>query len=250
MTGCFSQEVQDELTSLCRPHPPPALRALLALFSAGGLEVFAIVDGRGGDALTVQGRSVLTVCEYAPFAHAFHGAAVGDLVSFTGTAYMIAGHDAEAPPDLDACASAFELDPALRQAIGGMAARHARLSSLLRAQRGRLDEDRDTVQRAKRHHVYLFEQGRWVAQELLEQGRLCGQLQAHRQERGHRDIGRLAACYALELERLGALEESTQDGMKRETAHQAPLRARRPAVLLAEEAARLKRAGNAPRRVQ
>jgi len=250
MTGCFSQEVQDELTNRCHPNPPPTLRALLALFSAGGLEVFAIVDGRGGDVLTVQDRPILTVCEDAPFAHAFSGAAAGDLVSFMDTAYMVAGHDAGAPPPLAACASAFELDPAVRRAVGGMAARFTSLSSLLREQRGRLDEDRDTVQKAKRHRVYLFEQGRWVAPEFSELARLEEQLQALCRERGRRDIGRLAACYALELEQLGALEEATQEGTRRETAHQSPLRARRPAVLLAEEAARLKRAGNAPRRVQ
>lgn len=159
-----------------------------------------------------------------------------------GTAHMVAGHDAAMPPSLDACASAFNLDPALRQAVGGMAARQACLSSRLRAQRGRLDEDRDTVQRAKRHHVYLFEQGRWVSPELSELARLEEQVQSLRQERGRRDVGRLAACYALELGRLGALEEAAQDGTRRETAHQSPLRARRPAVLLAEEAARLKRA--------
>lgn len=229
MTGSFSQQVQDELTHRCQPSPPPTLRAFLALFSANGLEVFAIVDGRGGDALTVQDRPVLTVYEDAPFAHAFHGAVVGDLVSFMGTTYMVAGHGTGGLPDLTACTSAFELDPAVRQAVGGMAARHACLSSFLRAQQGRLDEDRDTVQRAKRHHIYLFEQDRWVAPEFSELASLEGQLEALSQERGRRDIGRLGACYALELERLGALEEAMQGGTRRESGRQAPLRARRRA---------------------
>ena len=117
--------------------------------------------------------------------------------------------------------------------------------------RVRLDEDSDTVQKAKRYHIYLFEQGRWLAEEGQEHGRLEGRLQALRQARARRDISRLGACYQDELARLTVLEEAVQAGVRRETERQAPLRKRRPTVLLAEEAARLdKKPRNPPRRVQ
>ena len=252
MTRGFSrQEVQEELTHHSHPHPPPTLRALLVLFSEGGLEVFGIVDGRGGEGFTVQGRAVLTVYEDAPFAHAFHNAAIGDLVSHRGTTYLVAGHDAEALPDQSICSAAFGLDKAVRETVGGMTARHSILAHTLREQRARLDEDGDTMHKAKRHHVYLFEQDRWLAEECQQHGHREGQLQALRQQRGCRDISRLGDCYRHELEQLAALEVGVEAGVRRETECQAPLRKRRPAVLLAGEDARWgKQLRKPPRRVQ
>lgn len=252
MTRGFSrEEAQEELTHHSYPHLPPTLRALLVLFSEDGLKVFGIVDGRGGEEFTMQGQAVLTVYEDAPFAHAFHRVAVGDLVFFADTPYLIAGHDAEMLPDHSVCSAAFGIDQAVRQAVGGMTARHSAVDHTLRAQRVRLDEDSDTVQKAKRYHIYLFEQGRWLAEEGQEHGRLEGRLQALRQARERRDISRLGACYQDELARLTVLEEAVQAGVRRETERQAPLRKRRPTVLLAEEAARLdKKPRNPPRRVQ
>ena len=252
MTRGFSkQEAQEELTHHSHPHPPPTLCALLVIFSEGGLEVFGIVDGRGGEDFTVQGQAVLTVYEDAPFAHAFHGAAVGDLIVHRDTTYLVIGHDAETLPDHSVCSAALGIDQAVRQAVGSMTARHSALAHTLREQRARLDEDGDTVYRARRHHVYLFEQGRWLAEECREHGCLEGHFQALRREPEYRDISRLEECYQDELARLAALEEAAQAGVRRETERQTPLRARRPAVLLADETARLgKKPRNPSRRVQ
>ena len=252
MTRGFSkQEAQEELTHRSHPHPPPVLGALLVLFSEGGLEVFGIVDGRGGEDFTVQGRAVLTVYEDAPFAHAFHGAAVGDLIVYRDTTYLVIGHEAETLPDHSICSAAFGIDQAVRQAVGGMTARHSALAHVLREQRARLDEDGDTVQKAKRHHIYLFEQGRWLTEECQEHRGMGEELQALCRERDSRDISRLGACYAQELERLAALEAGVQAGLIRETERQSPLRKRRFAVLLAEEDARRgKGLRKPPRRVQ
>ena len=230
------QAIQEALTRHWHPHPPPALRGVFVLFCAeNGLEVFAVVNGEGGRGYDVAGQVVFTLHEHTPFVHAFWGKPTGSVVCFQDTTYLVAGSDLTDTPNPAECAAALALAPALRQAVHGMAARHDFLAERLQEMRGRLDEDADTVRKAKSCHVYLFEQDRGLAEEDQAHKRLTQRLVDLRGSHRGRRVSGLKACYEQELSDLTLLEADAAEGSDGEQARQALLRKRRSGVLLAEE---------------
>jgi hypothetical protein len=228
------REVQEALAAHASGQPP-TLRYLLTLFSSEGLETFGIVDGRGGEEYTVQGRKITTVYEDAPFAHTFHQKPIGDLITFSSIAYLVAARSPQTIPSQDDCAAAFNLDLVLRCRVLDAKERQDRLTKTLGRCAARLREDQDTVHKAKSSHHYLFEQdrllpGKWQDQKRLEEclsdfGRGCH----------FRQIASLQSDYEKELESLAVLEADIDAFAQSEKEQQAPLRKRRPLVLQAYE---------------
>ena len=230
------QSIQEALILHWHPIPPPALRGVFVLFCAeSGLEIFAAVNGEGGRQYDVAGRTVYALHEHTPFVHTFWGRPIGSVVCFQGTTYLVVGPDLADFPAPSECATALDMDPALRQAVHGMAARHELLAQRLQEMRGRLDEDGDTVRKAKACHVYLFEQDRGLAEEERAHNRLAQRLLDLRGSHRLRRIEGLGLCYEQELKCLALLEADAAESSDGEQERQAPLRKRRPVVLLAEE---------------
>lgn len=242
ISGFSEREVQQALADHWHPKPAPTLRWLFILFSLeSGVEFFAVVNEQGGREYSINGRAVFAVHEHTPFAQAFRGMPPGDFSRFQDTTYLSVGRCPDILPSPLECTAALELGAALREEVHGMAARQDRLALALQERRVRLEEDGDTVRRAKRCHVYLFEQGRWIAEEDRDRERSAQTLSDLRSAPLARQIGGLQSCYAYELERLGRLEVEVAEALDREQERQGPLRKRRPGVLLADEHDRAER---------